>query len=333
MRLKKWTFVILSVLILVALVLSACGSDKKEKKSVTVQLSWVHEAEWTGFYAADQQGYYGDEGLAVQIKPGGFNEAGYLDPVAQVLSGDAQFAMASAAEVFTARAAGKPIVAIANIFQASPRVFMSLAENNITRPADFVGKRVAVRSDIQAVYYAMLKAAEVNPADITEITDPALFSLDALINGDVDVLPGFITSEAVQLEQQGHPINAVLVSEYGVEDFANILVTTQDMIDKQPDEVTKFLRATLKGYRYGLDNRDSAAALVLKYDPQVDATFVGLSWTRCIPLISIAGRQVGEFDTLLWGNYYQILVDQGVVSADVNLSETYTSAFLDKLYE
>jgi hypothetical protein len=58
-----------------------------------------------------------------------------------------------------------------------------------------------------------------------------------------------------------------------------------------------------------------------------------LSWTRCIPLISIAGHQVGEFDTLLWQNYYQILVEQGVVPAGVNLSETYTSIFLDKLYE
>lgn len=332
---KAARYLVLGVVIS-ALLLSACGGNDKEKKKettpVNLQLSWVHEAEFTGFYVADQDGYYANEGLKVQLMPGGYTEAGYVDPIEQVMSGAADFGVGAEEQLLLARAAGKPLVAISALYQTSPNVFISLAESNIVRPADFVGKRVVVRDDIKVVYYALLKAASVDPASVIEVTDPALFSLDALINGDVDVTPGFVTSEVLQLEQAGHQVNTILVNDYGIEDFQNIIFTTQDTIDKKPDLVTAFLRATLKGYQYAVDNPDKAPELTLKYDPKLDVEFQKLSWARNEPLIRRAGRQMGDIDPEAWQAFYQSMLDQGVLSSlDVNAS--YTRQFIDAIYK
>ena len=98
---------------------------------VTVQLNWLHYATFAGLYAADQNGDYASEGLRGEFVPGGPN----VDFISPVVTGQAQFGAAGAENLIQARAAGKPVRAIAVILRRSPFALVSLADSGITTPA------------------------------------------------------------------------------------------------------------------------------------------------------------------------------------------------------
>ena len=130
-----------SVVLLVGIaLLAACGPRQvaQPPEEITVQLAWAHRALFAGFYAADQKGYYADEGLAVTFLKGGPD----VDRWTSVLDGTAQFGIAGGDELVIGRSEGKQVRAIATIFRRSPVVFIALADSGITRPEDFAGKQV-----------------------------------------------------------------------------------------------------------------------------------------------------------------------------------------------
>jgi NitT/TauT family transport system substrate-binding protein len=324
--------------VLLVLILVACGGQAPATPTqvpltdVTVQLSWFHQAQFSGFYAAVEQNYYRDENLNVTINNGGINESGYINPFEQVLTGNAQFGMASTNEIMKARAAGQPLVAVASTLQRSPRGFVSLAEKNIISPQDLVGKRVAYRPDDDSIYLALLQASNVSRDQINEITDASKFTLDALINDEIDVIPMFIDNEGVALTQRGHEINVILASDYGIETYENLIFTTESLINDNPDLVLRFLRATLRGYNHATENPDEAAALGLKYDPNLDLETQKLNMARLLPLIKPAQSNVGMMQARVWENAHNILVTQGVLSEPLAVNEAYTLQFLDQIY-
>src|SRR5687767_4180170 len=196
---KKFSSFLLIVLIAV---LAACREEEPEEEientpqpsEATIQLSWAYNIEFAGFYAAAEQGFYENENLDVRLLEGGFNDEGqYIDPVAVVMNGDAQFGVMGGDNLLLSRAEGKPLVAIATIYQRSPVVFASLAENNIERPQDMVGHTVAVTEGnvTFTVYNALLASQGISRDQVTEIprTD---FTGAPLANGEVDVMPAFI---------------------------------------------------------------------------------------------------------------------------------------------
>src|SRR5688572_22985809 len=103
-------------LILSAIALSGCAGQSPSSPtppptSVNVQLSWFHQSQFSGFYAAVDQKYYQEEGLDITISNGGINDQGYINPMEQVMQDKAQFGLASTNEILKAQAAGQPLVA------------------------------------------------------------------------------------------------------------------------------------------------------------------------------------------------------------------------------
>jgi NitT/TauT family transport system substrate-binding protein len=330
-------FRLIAAALFVAPILSACGgqtppSPTPAPSDITIQLSWFHQAQFSGFYSAVDQKYYQAENLNVTIANGGISAEGYINPMQQVLDGKAQFGLASTNEIMKAQAAGQPLVAIASTLQRSPRGFVSLAEKDIVQPQDLIGKRVAYRPDDNSVYLALLQTANISRDQIVEITDPAKFTLDALINDEIDVIPMFIDNEGVALKQRGYDINVILASDYGIETYENLIFTTQDLIDKNPDLVLRFLRATLKGYGYVVSDADKAAALGLTYDPKLDLETQKESIARLLPLVNPARAQIGMMKPEVWENAYQILQDQGVLTETIDITKAYTLTFLNQIY-
>ncbi len=331
------------ILPILALIISACASQQAAPtatpsapaQAVTVQLSWYHQAQFSGFYAAADQGYYAAENLNVQLLSGGIPNNVYISPMDQVMADKAQFGLASTNEVLKAQAAGQGLVAVASTLQRSPRAFISLAKKNIVKAQDLIGKRVAYRPDDNSVYLAMLKVAQINRSDIQEITDPNKFTIDALINDQIDVIPAFVDNEPVQLKQKGYDTNAILATDYGIETYENLIFTRQDIIDKNPDMVLRFLRATLKGYTYAVQNPDQAAALGLKYDSTLDLTSQKLSMGKLLPLINIPNSHIGMMQADVWQRAYQTLVDQGILdkSKPLDVTTAYNLSFVQQIYK
>src|SRR5258708_5164190 len=328
-----------TILLTLVLILPGCASQQAAPTAtippthVTVQLSWLHQAQFSGFYAAIDQGYYANENLTVEILAGGIGPNGYISPMDQVIAGKADFGLESTNEVLKAQAAGQPLVAVASTLQRSPRAFISLTAKNITKPQDLIGKRVAFRPDDNSVYLALLKLGNVNRDAIHEITDPTKFTLDALMNNQIDVIPAFIDNEPVILKRKGYNVNAILASEYGIDTYENLIFTRKDVVDKSPDHVLRFLLSTLRGYNYAVQNPTPVAALGLKYDPKLDLVTQNAQLARLIPLINIPNSHPGMMQADVWQSAYQVLLDQGILTKPLKVADAYDLTFVQQIYK
>ena len=123
--------------------LSGCGPSGTTTPAITpvrVQLRWTHQAQFAGFYAADQRGYYAGEGLSVNFIEGGPT----ADIHQKVVDGTAQFGVAGADTLLMLRAQEKPLRAIATNYRRSPIIFFAKADSGIIRPKDFIGKTIHI---------------------------------------------------------------------------------------------------------------------------------------------------------------------------------------------
>jgi NitT/TauT family transport system substrate-binding protein len=258
----RHTTLLITSLIFLFLTLAGCGTSAQSstpaaKRQIHVQLAWVHSIEYSGFYTAQDQGYFNAANLAVSL-----DVLGQTSPIDQVVTGKAQFGITSADNVLLARAAGKPVVAIATIYQRSPVAFVSLTKSSITKPQDFINKTVIVdlKGTTGIIYRALLASQSINEARVK--TQPrADYTNDALLNGQADVIDAFINNQPVQLKQQGYDINVVLPSDYGIDLYANVIFATEEMIKTQPDVVEAFVRATTLGMQRAIQDPEAATRL------------------------------------------------------------------------
>ena len=170
---------------------------------------------------------------------------------------------------------------------------MSLAYSNISRPEDLVGKNVQLYSVISgAPFRALVTSQQLDPDSITVIerTD---FTSAPLVNGDADVIDGWITNEAVGMTLDGIEFNNLLVSDYGIDMYPNVIITSEPSIANRPDLVRSFLDATLQGMQAAVDNPEEAAQLAvnLNADNNLEHEIEGMR--RSLPLLNPAGSKPG----------------------------------------
>jgi len=342
MKPKFFTF----VLVIVVVVLAGCASNSPSPQTntssltpVKLQLSWIHTTEMAGFYEAERQGYYTEEDLAVELINGGFDESGnYIDPIQQVVEGKADFGVAGADILLLMRAEGQPIVAIAAIYQRSPVILMSLAETNIITPQDLVGKRVMIQqgTTLELTYEALLMAENIDRSQIEELLQTGEDNIAPLIEGEVDVVPNFITDGPIRAEQQGTNIELLLPSDYGIDIYTNLLFTTEEMIETKPDVVEAFVRAMVKGTEQAISDPDATT----EYTIETYGEFIPLDlqttqkegMRASVPLLNPAGSRPGMMDEQKWEQIHQILLDQGILTEPLALEKAYTLTFLEKIY-
>jgi NitT/TauT family transport system substrate-binding protein len=327
---------VLFPLLLTATLIAGCATGAAEtavpETSIGVQFSWFGTVEFAGFYAAVEHGYYAQENLDVQLFEGGFDDNGnYIDPVEKVLAGEADFGIFNAESLILARAAGKPVVALAAIYQRTPTVLFSLAQEKIRTPQDLVGKRIGVSfgSD-DIVFTALLHSQGIAASDVTMV--PADPSLNALLAGEVDAQMGFVTNEPVLLRQQGYEVNLILPSDYGIDLYSNLIFTSEDLVEQDPDLVTRFLQATLHGYEEAMDDPDHAAQLSVQRNPELDSDGELASMQASLPLLRPAGSSPGMMSAESWRAAYQFMLDQGLLDQPIDIGEVYDLSFLNEIY-
>lgn len=326
---------ILSVIVLGILVILAFTfinlerrgvKNTSELKKVSVQLKWRHQAQFAGIYVAKEKGFYKAAGLDVDIQRGGPDQP----PLTRVLSGEAEFGVAGADDVLVAVSERKAIKAIAAIYQESPVVYFTLKESGIKTPQDFIGKRVGIRKGTGTyyTYVAMLsnlgidqsKIIEV-PADTPEITP--------LLERKVDVWPGFRTNEPKVAKRMGYEINLIKPEEFGIDIYADMLVTTQGVINKDPKIIRTFVGATLDGWEWAVTHQEEAIDITMKYveDSTREHQQDMLEETAILIKRSQATK-IGQINFSKWNRTYNLLRQYGVISKDIDIDTTYTTEFL-----
>jgi ABC-type nitrate/sulfonate/bicarbonate transport system substrate-binding protein len=247
--------VVLLVALFVGFYLSSSSTAYAVEK-ITLQLKWHHQFQFAGYYAAQSKGFYQQENLDVNIVEGGRN----VPALKQVLEGAAQYGIGDA-DILLSRINGKPVVAIASIFQHSPYVLLSLRESKIKSPQDLIGKRIMLSNDQGATQFkAMMNKAGIGLEYVTVL--PHTWNLQDLVNGSVDVVSAYATVEPVQLEAMGYHPSILSNQDYGVDFYGDILFTSQREVVKHPERVDAFLRATKKGWAYAFEHREEIARLI-----------------------------------------------------------------------
>ena len=238
-----------------------CASSEPAEKleQVTLQLKWLHQFQFAGYYAAKEHGFYREEGLDVTIRrrdPGKNN-------IRQVLDGEAEYGIADSI-LLLYRMQGEPVVLLAPIFQQSPLIYMSLRGSGIESPYQFKGKRVMVypRGTDGLPLEAMFNELGLKEETFWPVLNPA--GPDALIKGEIDVYPGYLTNEPYYFRQKNINVNIIDPQNYGVDFYGDMLFTSQAELENHPGRAERFLRASLKGWEYALDNTEEIIDFILQ---------------------------------------------------------------------
>lgn len=240
----------------------AKGSDSKSLDSITMQVRWLHQFQFAGYYAAVDKGFYRERGLDVTIVAGSPTR----NPVDEVLAGRAQYGEANS-ELLHHYLKGEPLVALAAIFQHSPSVLLTRRDSGISSPHQLIGKRVMMVGGTEDIdFLAMFVNEGVSKSDINII--PSSYNIQDLIDGKTDVFNAYLTNEPFYLKEKGIEGHAIKPLNYGVDFYSDILFTTEDEINNHPERVKAFREATLQGWEYAMANKQEIIELILaRYGP------------------------------------------------------------------
>jgi len=224
---------------------------------VVIQLKWLHQFQFAGYYVALERGFFRDEGLDVELREGPSG----ADTTDTVLDGRADFTITSPG-VLIERLRGKPVVAVAAIFQHSPAILLALANSGIDSPQALSGKRVMMGSgfsDAEPLATLLAEGVHRSPPVLVSHTG----DLSALINGRVDAMTAYSTNEPFVLQQAGVAAAQIRPRQYGVDFYGDILVTSERLARARPETVEAVLRATRRGWAEAMARSDAAIKLIL----------------------------------------------------------------------
>ena len=241
------------------LCLSAMAQPAARLQPVRVQLKWTHQFQFAGYYAAIHQGYYREAGFEVTL----FEHRPGLGTIDQLIGGRADYAVGDSG-VLLYRANGVPLVALAAIFQQSPSILLTLEDSGIETLTDLRGRRIMLLGGyLNAELMSMLATAGIGADDFTLL--PADTDVRALIERRTDAYNAYTTNEPFTLSRRGIAHRVFSPSDYGVDFYADILVTTEARLAADADGVRRFTEATLRGWRYAVEHPEEIVELILEH--------------------------------------------------------------------
>ncbi|MBV8617652.1 MAG: ABC transporter substrate-binding protein [Curvibacter sp.] len=262
----------LSACVLAAL-LGLGGMAAQAADKVTVQLKWVPQAQFAGYYVAQAKGYYKEAGLDVTIKPGGPD----ISPV-QVIAGKSADAIVNwMPDALAAREAGVPLVNIAQVFDRSGLMLTCKKSSGVSSPKDFKGKTLGVWYGGNEYPFLnwMAKLGYNTETDIKVLKQG--FNVDPLLQNQAACISTMIYNEYWQVIDAGVKESDLVTFFYEDQGVASLedglYVLESSLKDKAfVAKMGKFLKATFKGWNEAVKNPEEAAKIVVAQDASGSAT-------------------------------------------------------------
>jgi len=233
-------------------------------QKVTLQLSWLHQFQFAGFYMAKEKGFYKDAGLDVEIKQFTYD----LNKATYTKEKRADFAIGRPSLLID-KAHGEDIVALGAIFQESPLMLLVTKDSGIQKISDLKNKRLMITDDATdtAAITAMLHANGLNLSDIK--MQQHSFNFNDLINNKTDAMASYISNEPVSLGNKNIEYKMFQPKDYGFDFYGDILYTSSQYIKNNPKLVKDFFDASMKGWEYAFRNTNETVEVIFnKYNTQ-----------------------------------------------------------------
>ena len=241
-----------------------------ENEKVTLQLEWLNQFQFAGFYIAKERGFYDEVGLDVEIKE--FDNS--LDVIDEVVKQNAEFGI-TRSSVLIDIAQGKPLVVLGATFQHTPSVLIS-TNPKIKTIQDLKHKRIMVTND-EASGASIMSMLLSNSITLENIKiQKHSFKLDDLVNGKTDAMACYLSNEPYFLEQRNIPYKIFNPRDYGFDFYGDIIFTSESQMKNHPKRTKAFYEASMKGWRWAFSHIDESAKIIYeKYNTQ-HKTFASL---------------------------------------------------------
>jgi NitT/TauT family transport system substrate-binding protein len=307
--------------------LPAGGFAQAKTQTVNLQLGWLASNNQIGEVAAKHLGYYEEEKLNLVIQPGGPS----IDGVAIVASGRNEIGQVSSSPSLMLAASQKiPIKCFATALQQHPYAYFSLPKKPVRTPKDLVGKKVGIQATAKVLLSALLKKHGIEEKDVEIVIIGS--EMTPILTGQTDVVSGWITNTTT-LKPLGPDRIDLRLWDTGVRLYALPIYATKDTIDKKPDMLAGFLRATARGWEFAYKNPDKAVDFLvkeypnLKRDDELEAVKVlmGFAFND-----NTKANGWGAFDPAIWQD--QISLYDGLkqfTAGAPKLDDVITTSILD----
>ena len=345
---SRWTQVV-SLAAVGVLALSACsGSDSSsdegacdELTPASLQLQWFVQAQFAGYYAAKDLGYYEDNCIDVTILEGGVD----IVPQTVLAQGGADFALAWVPKALSSREQGASIVDIAQVFQRSGTLQVAWADSGIESPADFKGKKIGNWGfGNEYEIFAALGEEGLDPASDVELVQQQ-FDMVALLNREIDAAEAMTYNEYAQLLEAVNPdtgelytaddFNVINYADYGVGMLQDAIWASGKRLqdDDYADLAQRFVTASFEGWIYCRDNPEECAEIVTDNGSQLGASHQLWMMNEVNKLIWPSPDGIGIVDSGEWEQTVDISLNspnlEGATVITSEPEDAYTNEFAE----
>jgi NitT/TauT family transport system substrate-binding protein len=328
-RSRWWSVAALAAAAMFAL--AGCGSDDDggdggsaggDLDKVTLQSKWVVQAQFAGYYAALDQGYYEDEGLDVDIRPGGPD----IVPEQVVLGGQAEFGINWLDSTLATRDKGQNIVNIAQVFGRSGMTEVTWKDTGLNEIVDLKGKKVGVwLGGNEHKLFAALNKNGLDPdKDVEIVAQP--FDMNLFLQRQIDAAAAMTYNELAQVLETKNPdtdqlytideLNVMKMSDLGTGALEDGVFVREDWIAEEANQdiAERFLKASFRGWVYCRDNFDECLNIVLENGPTLGEGHQRWQLNEINKLIWPAPDGIGIMDPQSFDTTNEIALSGKVIS-------------------
>lgn len=245
------------VFCLLGLVIYAPAADARPFR---MMLQWTHQAQFAGYYVAQEKGFYREHGIDVEIVPGGPG----IEPADALLREEVDFASIWLSSALVRSGRGDPLVWVAQVVNESNLLLAVRREAGINEPKDLDGRKISLwGGDFLPPYRAWLQAERVRPEIL-----PQYYSVNLFLQKGVDACAAMEYNELHMFYQTGmepEELKVFFLRDYGFGFPEDGIYTTKKLMQQQPEYVSAFRSATLAGWRYAAEHPGEALDIVMAY--------------------------------------------------------------------
>jgi len=324
---KKFTLLVCSLLLVLGAAAPLTALDK-----VTLQLKWLPQSQFMGYYVAQAKGYYKAEGLDVTLLPGGPD----IIPEQQVFNGVADVGVTWVSSFLKYQEKGWGFVEVAQPFQKSAMLLVSKTATGIKTPKDLVGKKVGSWfGGNEYELYALFESAGINKDKDLKLVQQD-FTMEQVKSGAIDAASAMTYNEYGLLLEAGYKatdLNVLDVNTYGVAMLEDNLFVTSKWAKANPDKLVKFLRASIKGWADAVKDPEGAGKIVFDADKSVSLPHQVYMAKEIAKLVVPAGfdaAKIGFIDPKAFQQTADFALKYGLLTKPAAVATAYDDSYWKK---
>ena len=336
---------VLDLLVILVLLLGVTVATADEHLTpIKLQLQWVAQSQFAGYFAAVDLGFYEDAGLDVTILEGAVE----IVPQQVVASGGAEFGLAWVPKVLESNQQGVNLVNIAQVFQRSGTLEVSFVDTGIESVDDFRGMRIGTWGfGNEHELFAAMRAADIDPEnsdDVTVVQQP--FDMSLLLSGELDAAEAMTYNEYAQVLEAVNPdtgelyqpedLNVINFNDVGTAMLQDHVFVNAEWLAEEGNEdiAVSFLKASFRGWIHCRDNPEECVGVVLDNGSTLGESHQTWQLNEISKLIWPSPAGIGIMDEDLWAQTVAVALEGQVISEEPGMDAYRTDlaqAALDSL--